>query len=394
MSIRKCTTNWLDTYLEYTAFQEAPRKFHLWTGLSTLASAVKRNVKLPRGYFNIYPNLYVALVAPSGFTKTSAADISIKFLKEINKVELIEEKVTSWYILDYFSDLTQAKGECCVTMYAPEMKTFLGDLNKAELVAMLTSFYGCPNSSSFRTKGNKGAATFKNICLNLLACSTPEWLTLGTTTDEIAGGFTGRFVYVFEDVPERSFAFPEDFITPQVQALRQPLIDDLKTIAELKGDFIITDQAKADYLVWYSNRDKECTDERLRGYYARKRDLIFKIAMLLSVSQDDSLLIDENVLEMTWTILSNIEIKMKAAFSGIVDDPSMKYKDMIVSQLAKAPGQELSRADLLKKNWNRFDGQILDRILTNLSDAGMLDQYSKKAKKGVIIMYKLIDTGY
>jgi len=193
---------------------------------------------------------------------------------------------------------------------------------------------------------------------------------------------------------KKSFAFPEDFITPQVQALRQPLIDDLKTIAELKGDFIITDQAKADYLVWYSNRDKECTDERLRGYYARKRDLIFKIAMLLSVSQDDSLLIDENVLEMTWTILSNIEIKMKAAFSGIVDDPSMKYKDMIVSQLAKAPGQELSRADLLKKNWNRFDGQILDRILTNLSDAGMLDQYSKKAKKGVIIMYKLIDTGY
>jgi len=391
---RKCTSNWLDTYLEYTAFQEAPRKFHLWTGLSTLASVVKRNIKLPRGYFNIYPNLYVALVAPSGFTKTSAADISIKFLKEVPSIELIEEKVTSWYILDYFQELTTNKGECCVTMYAPEMKTFLGDLNKAELVAMLTSFYGCPDSSSFRTKGNKGAAIFKDICLNLLACSTPEWLTLGTTTDEIAGGFTGRFVYVFEDIPERSFAFPEDYITPEVQALRQPLIDDLNHIATLKGDFMLTDQAKADYLVWYSTREQECTDERLRGYYARKRDLIFKVAMLLSLSQDDSMLIDEDVLKMTWTILSDIENKMKETFSGIVDDPALKYKDMIVSQLAKAPGQEMSRADLLKKNWNRFDGQILDRIITNLIDAGMLDNYTMKAKKGVKIMYKLVDVGY
>jgi hypothetical protein len=394
MPSRKCATNWLDTYLEYTAFQEAPKKFHLWTGLSTLASVVKRNVKLPRGYFDIYPNLYVALVAPSGFTKTSAADISIKLLKQVPDVELIEEKVTSWYILDYFTDLTTTKGECCVTMYAPEMKTFLGDLNKAELVAMLTSFYGCPSSSSFRTKGNKGAAIFNNICLNLLACSTPEWLTLGTTTDEIAGGFTGRFVYVFEDIPERSFAFPEDFMTPEVQSLKQPLIDDLNHIASLKGDFIITDQAKAEYLIWYSTRDQECTDERLKGYYARKRDLIFKLAMLLSVSQDDSLIIDEDILRMTWTILTNIESKMKAAFSGIVDDPALKYKDMIVSQLAKASGQEMTRAEILRKNWNKFDSQVLDRIITNLTDAGMLDTYSKKHGKGVVLMYKLIDTGY
>ena len=395
MSTRQCKTNWLDTYLEYTAFQEAPLKFHLWTGLSTLASVLQRKVKLPRGYFNIFPNLYVALVAPSGFTKTSAADISIKFLKEVKDIEIIEEKVTSWYILDYFSDLTTSKGQCCVTLYAPEMKTFLGDLNKAELVAMLTSFFGCPNSSSFRTKGNKSTQVdFKNICLNLLACSTPEWLTLGTTTDEIAGGFTGRFVYIFEDVPERSYAFPEDFMTPEVIALRKPLIADLNHINTLTGDFIITDQAKAEYMVWYTTRGEECQDERLMGYYARKRDLIFKVAMLLSISQDDSLIIDEDILHATWAILTQVEDKMKAAFSGIVDDPSMKYKDMIVSQLAKSPGQEMSKAALLKKNWNKFDGLVLDRIIINLEEAGMLDQYSKKTGKSVSIMYKLIDSNY
>lgn len=394
MAVRKCATNWIETYLEYTAFQEAPAKFHLWTGLSTLASVAQRNIKLPRGYFNIYPNLYVALVAPSGFTKTSAADISIGFLKEVKSIELIEEKVTSWYLLDYFTELTTNKGQCCVTMYAPEMKTFLGDLNKAELVAMLTSFYGCPNSSSFRTKGNKGTAIFKNICLNLLACSTPEWLTLGTTTDEIAGGFTGRFVYVFEDIPERSFAFPEDHITPQTKSLRQDLIDDLILISNLKGDFIITDQAKADYLIWYSTRELECQDERLKGYYARKRDLVFKIAMLLSIAKDDFLVIDEEILNSTWSILNQIEQKMQAAFSGIVDDPTLKYKDLIVSQLAKSPNQQMSKAQLLKKNWNKFDGVVLERIVNNLTDANMLDSFTQKSGKGVDIIYKLVNSEY
>jgi len=390
---RKCPVSWIETYLEYTAFQEAPAKFHLWTGLSTIASVVKRNVRLPRGYFDIFPNLYVALVAPSGFTKTSAADIAIGFLKQVKNTELIEEKVTSWYILKYFDELTNKKGECCVTLYAPEMKTFLGDLNKAELVAMLTSFYGCPSSSSFRTKGD-GVASFKNICMNLLACSTPEWLTLGTTTDEIAGGFTGRFVYVFEDIPERSFAFPEDFITPKTQALKQDLVDDLQEISRIKGDFVLTDQAKADYLIWYSTREKECTDEILKGYYARKRDLVFKIAMLLSMAQDDSLLIDEQILATTWSILTQIETKMQAAFSGIVDDPALRYQDSIISQLAKSPRQELSRAQILKKNWNKFDGQILDRILNKLTEANMLDTFSRKEGKRTAIIYKLVNSEY
>jgi len=136
--------------------------------------------------------------------------------------------------------------------------------------------------------------------------------------------------------------------------------------------------------VWYTTRGDECQDERLVGYYARKRDLIFKVAMLLSISQDDSLIIDEDILHATWTILTQVEDKMKAAFSGIVDDPSMKYKDMIVSQLAKSPGQEMSKAALLKKNWNKFDGLVLDRIIINLEEAGMLDQYSKKNGKTCI----------
>jgi len=347
---------------------------------------------LPRGYFNIFPNLYVAIVGPTGITKTTAADIGIDLLEQVKGIELMKEKLTSYFVLEYFDKLTKATGQCCISIYAPEMKNFLGDLNKAEIVAMLTSFYGCPNSPAYRTKGG-GVYQFADVCINLLVCSTPEWLTLGTTTDEIAGGFTGRFVYVFEDTTSRSSPFPEDLITPEIMAHKQDLIDDLKHLATVKGQFILTDQAKAEYIIWYNRRDQECTDERMRGYYSRKRDLIFKASMLVSLAQDDSLVIDEDILAKTFQLLADLEKKMVQAFAGIVDDPVSKYKDSILSQIAMAPGQKITRSDVLRKNWNKFDGQILDRIITNLVDARVVTSASVFRGNQADVVYNLIDTG-
>lgn len=386
---RNCSPNWLDQYLEYTAYKESPEKYHLWTGISILAQALRRNVYVDQGYFKIFPNFYIALIGPTGFGKTSAADIGIDFIRQVPEIELMEEKVTSWYIAQFFGDITKAGKDCAVSLYAPEMKTFLGDLNKTELITMLTSFYGCPTHSAIRLK-HEGKQEFKNVCLNLLACSTPEWLTLGTTTDEIAGGFTGRFVYVFEDTMTRNFAFPADHIKPETLALRKPLLEDLIQISQLQGEFLLTDQAKGEYILWYNTRMNECTDERLTPYYARKRDLVLKLAMILSVSQDDSRIIDEQILQTSFVILTQVEEKMKESFAGVVDDPALKYKDMVVSQLAKAPDQSMTKADLLRKNWNRFDHQVLDRIIQNLEESGMLQIGAKKMQQGTTPLYKLI----
>jgi hypothetical protein len=374
--MRKCTKSWLDTYIEYTRHQEAPRKFHTWIGLYILASTVTRNVYIDRKLWKIFPNLYVGIIGPTGDGKTTAGDIgNFNILRQIPNLELIIEKATSYYLLELLNQLTQTKGRSCCSLYAPEMKSFIGDLNKTELVTFLTSMYTCPDSTEYRTKGQLqkgGIYKLKNICINLLACSTPEWLTTGTTTDDISGGFTGRFVYIYEDKIERKVPFPEDFVTSDVKKLQTNLVDDLKHIQTLKGPCVITDQAKAAYIIWYTDRQKECKDERLRGYFARKRDLVFKIAMLLSLSEDDYLVIDEKILEKTWHLLTDTEVNMADAFSGVVDDPGMKYKDTVLSQISVSPGHKLTRSELLRKNWNRFDGVVLDRIVSNLVDAQMV----------------------
>ena len=388
MTSRRCSPNWVETYLEYTRFQNAPPRYHIWIALSIIASAIQRRVRMHRGFYSLYPNLYTCIIGPSGFTKSTAADIGSEILAELPDIEMISGRATSWYMLDWFGKASASGIDCVCTIYASEMKSLLGDLNKTELVTLLTDLYTSPNKKDYHTKGG-GKLTFKNVCINVLCCSTPEWLTTGTSTDEIHGGFTGRFIFVFADTGERAIAFPEDFMTAEILKLKQDLIHDLKLIRLLKGDFYITDQAKAEYIYWYGKRKDEWGDERLAGYFSRKGDLVLKISMLLSLAHDDSLVIDENILHLAWKLLTKVEQQMGDAFSGVVSDPALKYKDAVMSQIARAPGQEVSRSAILKKNWTKFDGVVLDRIVANLIDAHAIDRVTQAHGREIDIIYRV-----
>jgi hypothetical protein len=388
---RKCSPSFMEVYLQYTRFQESPMKFHSWTSLYIIASAVKRNVYIDKFYYRLYPNIYIALVGPSAAVKkTTAADIAADIIETLPKKLFLKGKVTAW---EFFHELGNATktGDAAASIYSPEAKNLFGDLGKIELVTMLTDLYGSPANFTYRTLKH-GTINIKNVCINLMICSTPEWLITGTTSDEMAGGWTGRFVYIFEETCDRSIAFPEDFVTPELQQLRQDLIDDLVEISNATGEFVLTPQAKAEYLIWYNSRKGEWKDERLMGYYGRKSDLVWKISMLLSLSRDNALVIDEEILQYAWKMLSDIEGNMGKALSHVVDDPALKYKDAVISFIVNQPGHRATRVAILKKFWNRFDSDMLDRIIRNAIECRTIKQYAVHQGKTSDIVYEICDT--
>ena len=388
---RKCTDNWIADYCRYTTFQESPLQLHTWTAISTIAGALNRRIYIRRGSYKLFPNLYIALVAPSGVIhKTTAANIGMDMLDEVDITEMMRGKLTSYHLLHWFQASTQSVGECCCTIYAPEMRNLILDHNRSEVVTLLTDYFDCPNNPQYRTKEG-GKMQFKNIYINLLGCSTPEWLTLGTTIDEVAGGFTGRFVYVYADTTDRSIPFPEDLYTRQVADMRTDLVHDLAEIAQLTGQVILTNQAKAEYIVWYNARKSEWKDERLMGYYSRKGDLLLKLAMVISASSSDSLVIDTIELNIAKALLKAIEQPMAKAFAGIVEDPALRYKDTVLSYIARSVDLKRSRDEILKWGWRKFDGQVLDRITTNLIEAKVVQQSAEVVGAERKIMYRIID---
>ena len=82
MSDRKLE-DWLSSYLIYTEKQESPEKLHFWVGLSVLSAALKRQVWIDKGYYKLYSNIYVLLVAESAMLrKSTAMDIGVKLVRD------------------------------------------------------------------------------------------------------------------------------------------------------------------------------------------------------------------------------------------------------------------------------------------------------------------------
>src|SRR3972149_4557971 len=74
--------NWIDAYLEYTQKQESPEKLHFWVAVSLISAAIKRQVWMDRGYYKLYPNTFVLIVAESARVRKSVAiDIGMTLVR-------------------------------------------------------------------------------------------------------------------------------------------------------------------------------------------------------------------------------------------------------------------------------------------------------------------------
>jgi hypothetical protein len=70
--------HWLKAYLDYTSASEAPDAFHFWTGVSTIAGALRRHVWVEQHIFQWIPNFYIIFVAPAGVaTKSTTLNLGM-----------------------------------------------------------------------------------------------------------------------------------------------------------------------------------------------------------------------------------------------------------------------------------------------------------------------------
>ena len=59
--------NFLKDYIAYAVGTEIPDIFMLWGGLSTISCTLGRRLWMNMDIFTVYPNIYVILVAGSGW---------------------------------------------------------------------------------------------------------------------------------------------------------------------------------------------------------------------------------------------------------------------------------------------------------------------------------------
>lgn len=343
-------SHWLKAYMEYSAHTEAPDKFHFWVGVSTIAGALRRRVWIDQGYFQWVPNFYIILVAPPGIvSKSTTLNVGMELLRKLDGVKFGPDAVT-------WQSLTQSLAQsaelvlmpdgtyapmCCITIASGEFGTFLNP-NDKEFVNVLTDLWDGKLGIWEKATKTQGSDRIENPWINLAACTTPGWIAGNFPEYLIGGGFTSRCVFVYADQKRKLVAYPSESLPPEFLDLQGKLVHDLEVISLLRGPFHLSDEARAWGTKWYEDhyrtRNAELDNTRFAGYLARKQTHIHKLAMVLSASYKDDLVITQKDLEDSAAIVTALEADMPQVFEFIGLQGKAKYAaDVLALIKANSP---------------------------------------------------------
>jgi len=366
--------NWIDLYTAYTDKQESPRIFQVWSAISVIASCLGRRVYIDRGYFTTYPNQYIILAAETArCRKSSAAEIAIDdIVRTSSLIDVLSERLTTEAICVKLSKDTGVDNS--ILIFCTELSTFLGaGAMQSGKVDMLTSFYNCPHARDYLTK-NSGKFVCRNICINILACTTLNWMADNMPGTTIEGGFTGRVLFVVGEEPRCIEPAVKGGLSKDKQLIRQALITDLARIASLNGEFHLDAQSSKLYATWYRKlRISPVKDPRLSGYYSRKGEHVLKTAMAFKaaefhVHQEKDLIINVDHIKRAIWELDNIEKLMPLAYRGASYAKSSKDNDRILRQLEKMGGV-CDHSLLLRKNSYYLDAVEFKKVMQTLTES-------------------------
>ncbi len=335
MPTRECTRGWIAEYLDYTRPQQSPTIFHTWTAISTIGSALRRRVWLDRSYYILHPNLYTILISPPGIgMKTSAIKIGTEILaKAVPDLAIMRGALTIGYLAEWMQQAgsKHPKGDAEVTVFCEEFKVFSKGLYaESGLIENLTKLYDC-GVFDYRTKG-QGIYIVERPCVNILAAATPETLSSGQASEFIGGGFSSRIVPVALVKDEKLVANPKK--PPTNVEMETKLLHDLTQISQLSGPFFATKGSEDLFEKWYIAKEKyQMPDQRMSGYYAKKQTLVWKVAMILSTSLNDDLVITEEHIESALALLGKLELTIPFAFQGVAWGEQAKFQDRVLGKI-------------------------------------------------------------
>jgi hypothetical protein len=366
--------NWLQGYREYTKESESPEAFHLWTGLSVLASTLRRNVVLDQGIYHLFPNMFVILVGPAGrVAKSTTIRLGRKLLLGVEDIIFTPDSLSREELIRQMAQAGSETGNATVTIHSSELSSLI-DVSGVKMIQFLTDIYDGDFKWRYSTK-NKGRDELPFPILNLLAGTTPSWLSNDFPAQVVGHGFTARTIFVYSQAPRFLNAFPAS-PSPEIT---EGLIADLNAIAELRGEFIWGKGAKDLYEDYYKEIDKNPpSDYRIESFHWRKRIHILKLAMLLSVSESSSLIIEKRDIETAWKVLKTVEGDLPRAFSNVGGYEHAEDLSRILDQI-RSRGK-LSITDIYSDNYSIGSPTEIADIIQMLVQMGKVEKVREDGK--------------
>lgn len=318
--------NFLEAYLSYSDNGFAPKAFHLWSGISAISAVLERKVSLPwNATTTHYPNMYIFLVANPGIGKSSALDRAVDLVTRVSDipgnppVNIIAEQITEAKLIESVADGEKSyfagsvmTSHCSGYYHASEASNAIKEVF-GNPIPCFTNFYDCPRTFKKSTKKD-GDLIVNNICFNMIAGCTFEFLGKLITDDNIMGGFASRIIYVpFREKLIRDIKF-QDGLNAQMNAdqerMRRRLTEDLDQIYKMQGTFTAEEAYARGYEKWFAEYEEARQNnpsEKLQSLLVRRPTIMLKLGMILSASESADRVLKFHHLHGAQTLIENVE---------------------------------------------------------------------------------------
>lgn len=370
---KRLLPDWIDSFMEFTNNSEPPLMYRKWCAISTIAAVLQRKCSLVWGSLTFYPNMYIILVGPSGKARKGTAMGPAKSLLNELEIPMAAEAITrealiremresTTSIIDTATSMGQVEFHSSLTVFSPELTVFLGH-NNFQLMSDLTDWYDCAQRWKYRTK-NQGTDDIVGVWVNLIGATTPDLIRTALPLDAIGGGLTSRMIFVFE--PRKGKNVPCPFLTDAERSLRQKLKTDLERMLLLSGTFKVTSKFVDRWVDWYpAQEDKPpFQDNRFAGYFERRPTHVMKLSMIMSASRSDDMVITHNDLDRAIQLLTDTEVKMPQAFTGVGKLQNADILSAIMIEIGQR--QRITYQELMSLFYQDVDQRTMDMMIKTL----------------------------
>jgi len=278
------------------------------------------------------------------------------------------EKLSKGFPIVSSASLTQGikiGTDASVLLVSSELSVFI-TASQFTITALTDLWDSKEGVYGYGTRG-KGEFNINNPCVSLLGGSAQEWLVKSVPSDAVGGGFTRRVNFVLATKKERKIPWP----AMNHHRLKDELIEDLSNIGQLRGEYRFAPSAKAVFEAVYDKSEaNEFDDEATAGYKISQWANALKLAMCISASRGDDMIISRSDMESAVIHTNKVSEDIPIVFRSVGEGELTSASDKVL-RFIESKGYA-SREEILKYNWRHMTSQDLDRIIVTLREGDIL----------------------
>lgn len=354
---------------------EAPEQFIFWSGVFAISATLRRRVYIPErilGGWSCTPHMYIMFVSPPGLRKTVTARKAGEILSQIN----LHEGPTITTVTALTDEILKAD-ESAVYLTVEEFGDIILKGGK-EMFEFLTSMFDAKLNFTQSTM-LRGKEFASKPVINMLAGTTPRWISENMPAAVIGGGFASRVIFIYEDkIRKRQMYYKHIVDMKEVNEIEKNLVHDLEIISKIEGELDLTDEAIEKGEEWYQRLSQSNSNEKLNLYLARKHVHVHKLAMVLHFSRSDDMILGWEDLEAAIKIMEATEKSLPKVFHGVGKNVYTFDTKAIVEYVTLNPG--VSEKDLLRMFESVATPVALNELISGCLQMGFIkSEYSKEA---------------